>query len=123
MAVVTFPIPGGPGVAVTIEDIPGGDLRFTVVVGNAGGQTADLRALFFHLNNFASFTGLTVTGGPVVTDRQIAGNGVIDLGNGANLQGEATPSTSGSSSAGRASVRATTSRPQRSSCPPSNPCR
>ncbi|MFC7539671.1 Ig-like domain-containing protein [Siccirubricoccus deserti] len=62
------------------------------MVGNAGGQTADLRGLFFHLNNFAAFTGLTVTGDPaVVTDRQIANNGVIDLGNGANMQGEASP--------------------------------
>lgn len=92
MAVVTFAIPGGPGVGVTVEDVAGGDLKFTVTVGSADGKTADLRGLFFHLNDFASFTGLTVIGDPaVVTDRQFGQNSVIDLGNGANMQGQSAP--------------------------------
>jgi uncharacterized protein YegL len=92
MATTTFTLPGGPGVSITVTDIAGGDLEFTVAVGSDGGQTADLRGLFFHLRNFSSFTNLTVTGDPaVVTDRQFGNNGVIDLGNGANMRGEASP--------------------------------
>jgi hypothetical protein len=59
MATTTFTLPGGPGVSITVTDIAGGDLEFTVAVGSDGGQTADLRGLFFHLRNFSSFTNLT----------------------------------------------------------------
>ncbi len=85
----SFNIPGGPGVMVTVADI-GNDLQFTVNVGNAGGQTADLRGLFFNVDEaLRSVSDLNVVLGTNATDRQVAKDAVIDLGDGANMQGAA----------------------------------
>lgn len=89
---ITFLIPGTAGVpsveVKAVED--NGSLDFTVKVLTAGGFTADLRGLFFNVTHASKLAGLTVTedGGKVTEYR--TGN-VIDLGNGANMQGKASP--------------------------------
>lgn len=87
---ITFTIPGGgpgnPGVQITaVED--NGSIDFTVdVLGNA-----DLRGLFFHLNE-AHLNGLVVSGGDgLITNTLIQANSVINLGQGAEMFGAASP--------------------------------
>jgi Bacterial Ig domain len=87
---ITFTIPGGrpgnPGVQITaVED--NGSIDFTVdVLGDA-----DLRGLFFHLNE-AHLNGLVVSGGDgLITNRLIQANSVINLGQGAEMFGAASP--------------------------------
>jgi Bacterial Ig domain len=94
---ITFTIPGekgNPGVQVTAVEEPDhpGSIHFTVdVLGNA-----DLRGLFFHLVDQAKLNGLAVTdenGNPVplVTNFQHQANSVINLGQGAEMNGAASP--------------------------------
>ena len=87
---ITFTIPGGgrgnPGVQITaVED--NGSIDFTVdVLGDA-----DLRGLFFHLNQ-AHLNGLVVSGGDgLITNSLIQANSVINLGQGAEMFGAASP--------------------------------
>jgi Bacterial Ig domain len=89
---ISFTIPGGkgnPGVQVTAVENPDhpGTIDFTVdVLGNA-----DLRGLFFQLNE-AHLNGLTVTGGDgLITNTLIQANSVINLGQGAEMDGAASP--------------------------------
>src|SRR5262245_4475921 len=94
---ITFTIPGGsgnPGVQVTAVEDPDhpGSIHFTVdVLGQA-----DLRGLFFDLFDDAKLNGLAVTdeGGnpvPLITNFQHQANSVINLGQGANMTGAASP--------------------------------
>jgi Big-like domain-containing protein len=84
--------PGNPGVQVTAVEhqengVKTGTIDFTVdVLGNA-----DLRGLFFQFNE-AHLNGLTVTGGDgLITNKLIQANSVIDLGQGAEMHGAASP--------------------------------
>ena len=53
--------------------------------------TGDLRALFFHMDE-KFLSGLTISGGGgAITESQVRANSVIDLGNGANMLGQAKP--------------------------------
>lgn len=86
---ITFTIPGSPGVQVYVEE-QNGKLIFTASVIEAGGMTADLRGLFFNLNNDSKLAGLIQGGsGGKVTDFDTVG--VIDLGQGANMLGAHVP--------------------------------
>lgn len=89
MAEMTFTIPGGPGVEVhVVED--NGSLRFTVSLLGDGGLTGDLRGFFFQLSDESLLKGLTLTDDSgAVTEFRARANSVIDLGQGANMQGAA----------------------------------
>lgn len=92
MAGMTFTIAGGPGVEVHVEEIAGGDLRFTVSLLGTGGLTGDLRGFFFQVADESLLGGLSLSGGGgAVTEFRAAANSVIDLGQGANMQGAARP--------------------------------
>ena len=70
---------------VTIEDVVGGDVKFTVevVVDNPlTDNLADLRALFIDINDESLLSGLSVTGSDV-TDFDFDANSVDNLGGGA----------------------------------------
>ena len=75
-------------VKITIEDI-GDDLKFTVDVlaPQPTDNIADLRGVFFDITNDALLPGLSASGADV-TDSQFSANNVINLGNGANLNGD-----------------------------------
>jgi hypothetical protein len=94
---LSFTIPGSPGVQVTAVQLPGidpdhGSIHFTVdVLGNA-----DLRGLFFHLADETKLAGLAVTdenGNPVplITNFVTQEDSVINLGQGVEMNGEASP--------------------------------
>lgn len=87
----SFIIPGSknsPGVHVFVTENSTGGLNFTVNVINTSKLSADLRGLFFNFNSDSKLSGLAVTGGHVTGFNT---NNVIDLGNGANMQGAASP--------------------------------
>ena len=87
---ITFTIPGKPGVLVRAEE-DAGNIVFTVDVLDSATLTGDLRALFFHMDE-KFLAGLTVSGGGgAITESQVRANSVIDLGNGANMLGQAKP--------------------------------
>ncbi|CAN7712564.1 Ig-like domain-containing protein [Pseudoduganella sp. LjRoot289] len=82
---IVFTIPGangGPGVQVRATEV-GGAIAFALTQTGST-MTADLRALFFNLNDTAKLAGLS-SSGTWVTDFMTGK--VIDMGNGANLQG------------------------------------
>jgi hypothetical protein len=84
---IVFTIPGNPGVQVTATE-NGGKIDFIVDV-QEGATTADLRALFFHFTE-AKLSGLTFTetgGTSLLTETRVQANAVIDMGQGANLNG------------------------------------
>jgi len=86
---ITFTIPDpldGPGVQVTVVE-QSGNLVFTVEVLETSHKSADLRGLFFHIDE-AVLPGLMITNAdPIITDSQIAQNSVMNLGNGVNMNG------------------------------------
>ncbi|HSC25625.1 MAG TPA: Ig-like domain-containing protein, partial [Vicinamibacterales bacterium] len=86
---ITFTIPDpldGPGIRVTVVE-KDGKLIFTVLTEETSTKALDLRGLFFHIDESA-LPGLTVTNAdPIITDTQIAQNSVLDLGQGANMNG------------------------------------
>ena len=89
---ITFVIPGTGGApdvqVMVVED--NGSLDFTLeVVGNSD-LTADLRGLFFNLNDPSKLGGLELTANDGTVTNFDTGE-VIDLGNGANMQGAADP--------------------------------
>ena len=89
---ITFVIPGTDGApdvqVMVVED--NGSLDFTLeVVGNSD-LTADLRGLFFNLNDPSKLGGLELTANDGTVTNFDTGE-VIDLGNGANMQGAADP--------------------------------
>lgn len=65
------------------------DLKFTVNVDESGGQTADLRGLFWDVADEGKLSGMSVwdDGSPDITDSEFDANAVHDLGNGANMNG------------------------------------
>jgi Bacterial Ig domain len=93
---LAFTIPGNPGVQVTAVQLPGidedhGSIHFTVDVdGNA-----DLRGLFFHLADEAKLAGLDVKDvdgdHPLITNFVVQEDSVINLGQGAEMSGAASP--------------------------------
>jgi Bacterial Ig domain len=94
---ITFTIPGAngnPGVQVTAVEhqengVKNGTIDFTVdVLGNA-----DLRGLFFHLADETKLTGLAVSGEDVglITNFAHQANSVLNLGQGAEMNGAASP--------------------------------
>ena len=77
------------------EDFDGdgfSDLRFTVTADTSGGETADLRGLFWDVetSGLLAQTSVWSPGSPDVTDSQFSSNGVVDLGGGANMSGSIT---------------------------------
>ena len=87
---ISFTIPGNPGVQVTAVE-NAGKIDFTVDVLNGTAITADLRGLFFHFNE-AKLGALTISSTEgLITGTQISANKVINLGDGANLNGAAAP--------------------------------
>lgn len=86
---ITFTIPDrfGPGVQVTaVENATGGIDFIADVLG-----TSDLRGLFFGFNE-AKLNGLAIGGGGgLITNKAIKANGVLDLGQGAEMHGVASP--------------------------------
>jgi hypothetical protein len=86
---ITFTIPdasGGPGTQVYVVE-QAGNLLFTVDVLDTPTVTADLRGLFFHVDESA-LAGLGIVDtDPIITQTRIGLNNVIDLGNGANMRG------------------------------------
>jgi hypothetical protein len=87
---ISFTIPGTPGVQVTATE-NGGSIDFTVDVLDSSTLTGDLRGLFFQFNE-SKLGSLQVTGGDgLITGSQINANAVINLGNGNNMNGAASP--------------------------------
>jgi hypothetical protein len=87
---VSFEIPGLVGVQVTATE-NAGSLDFTVDALDSSTLTGDLRGLFFQFNESKLGT-LQVTGGDgLITGVQIDANAVINLGNGNNMIGAASP--------------------------------
>jgi hypothetical protein len=87
---ISFTIPGQPGVQVTATQ-NGGSIDFTVDVLDSSTLTGDLRGLFFQFDE-SKLSSLQVTGGDgLITGQQIEANAVINLGNGDNMLGAASP--------------------------------
>jgi hypothetical protein len=77
-------------VTLTIDDgSDPGNLVITLEV-TSGGTIGDLRGFFAQVSDVSLLSGLSVIG-PEVTDSQFSENGVINLGQGANLQGGGLP--------------------------------
>lgn len=91
---IKFTIPGvggAPGVEVYVEESGTGALLFNVSVLDTASLTADLRGLFFRLADATKLVGLKATSTDgTVTDFQAIDNKVIDLGDGANMNGAVT---------------------------------
>lgn len=94
---ITFLIPGSlttPGVKITaIEDETNHTIKFTAEVLAIATKAADLRGLFFDLNDNTKLTGLTfsnVVGGNL-TQSQVSADSVLNLGGGVNMAGKASP--------------------------------
>lgn len=88
---IAFVVPGtskAPDVQVLISE-NSGHLDFAVDVLSGPTKTADLRGLFFNLNDDSKLSGLTYSNGLLVTDFDVVD--VIDLGHGANMHGIAKP--------------------------------
>ncbi|HEY8380964.1 MAG TPA: cadherin-like domain-containing protein [Microvirga sp.] len=87
---IEFTIPGtkgAPGVKVRIVEADG-KLVFTVDVQDNLAAIADLRGLFFDLNDTSKLAGLTFTGGGgQIVEMQGKAGAITDLGNGANMSG------------------------------------
>lgn len=89
---IKFTIPGKnnkPSLEVYAEE-KGGELVFTVTVKDPQAKIADLRGLFFDLNTDSKLAGLATRGGGGLITELATGN-VMDLGNGANMHGAASP--------------------------------
>jgi len=79
-----FSILGFVSADVTVTEIPGGAVRIEVV--NSGEGVADLRGLFFHVNDPSVLPSLQVDGSEV-TAVKVASDGVSNLGSGVNMNG------------------------------------
>ena len=83
---IVFSLPGMPGVQITATEV-GGTIQFTVDVTDSSHSSADLRALFFDINE-AELAGLTVSStSSYLTESRVGLNNILDLGQGANLNG------------------------------------
>ena len=86
MAIYTFSS-GGLVVEVEVVEDGFGNLIFTVNVAD-GLIIGDLRGLFVNMTqDVGDGTGWTISGDGTITDQQIAEGQVVDLGNGANMNG------------------------------------
>lgn len=87
---ITFTIPGAsgsPGLKVTVVE-DNGSLVFDLEVLDSSTSTADLRGLFFNLNDDSKLAGLTISANDgTVTELAANAGKVLDLGNGANMNG------------------------------------
>lgn len=87
---ITFTMAGtakSPSVVVTVTE-NGGKLDFSLALSGPAGTTADMRGLFFDLADDSKLAGLKHSANALITDFDTVN--VIDLGNGANMNGEAS---------------------------------
>lgn len=84
MDAMTFNIAGAAGLKISISEQADGSLRFDLV--NEGDQVADLRGLFFDVNDASLLKSLSVTGSDV-TKTAAGDNSVVNLGSGVTMQG------------------------------------
>lgn len=92
-----FTIEGFIDVLVEEDDFDGDgvtELKFTLEVDESKGFTADIRGLFWDVENESALGSLVATGDDV-TDSRFEANKVEDLGNGANMIGAATRGENG----------------------------
>ncbi|SNS60650.1 Ig-like domain-containing protein [Tropicimonas sediminicola] len=91
---ITFIIPGVDGApdveVLAVEN--DGTIEFTITVLETDGVIADLRGLFFDVDDETKLAGLAATGADVSEYRT---GDVIDLGHGANMRGAASPFDAG----------------------------
>lgn len=86
---ITFTIPGtgsSPGVTITAVEVDG-KLQFTMSLPPGSSANADLRGLFFDLADDSKLAGLTASGSGMTDFDTID---VVDLGQGANMNGSGT---------------------------------
>ena len=84
---ISFLLPGNPAVRITATEDGSGGILFKADV-EEGESTADLRALFFDIDE-GKLDGLMVSGGgPLLTEYRVSANNVLDLDDGANLAGK-----------------------------------
>lgn len=83
---MVFDIAGDPKPTVIVKEMSDGSLEFTVALDADGGNTGDLRGLFFDVADENLIAGLSVNG-EHVTDEAFAADAVSDLGNGTNMNG------------------------------------
>jgi hypothetical protein len=86
MRYISFVIAGDAPVTVRMSEQPNGSVLFNVDVDSSKGAIGDLRGLFFDVRDPSLLSHLSVSGSQV-TDQQFGDEKVIDLGNGANMQG------------------------------------
>jgi Ca2+-binding RTX toxin-like protein len=84
MRFINFTIPGQPNLKVHMEERPDGGILAALQLDP--GITADLRALFFDVRDSSLIPHLAATG-PDLTEARFKDDSVIDLGQGANLNG------------------------------------
>lgn len=87
MSEMSFIVEGDVNISVTVTEIPGGALQFTVEVLNDTGTIGDLNALFM---DFADdgLTGSMVIDGEDVTGTALKADGVIKVDSYTNMNGE-----------------------------------
>lgn len=85
---IAFTIPGKSGVLVKLTEQADGTILFELET--QGGRPADLRGLFFDIQNASLLSKLVFTGDDI-TSTQVANDGVTDLGHGANMKGKGHP--------------------------------
>lgn len=87
---ISFTIPGSaqsPSVLVTATEHEG-KIEFALALSGPAGTTADMRGLFFDLADDSKLAGLKHSGSTLITDFDTVD--VVDLGNGANMNGMAS---------------------------------
>jgi hypothetical protein len=89
---ISFVIPGKLGIGFQVTAVEhDGNIDFTIDVLGGPKNSADLRGVFMQFNE-AQLPGLQILGGGgLITGKQIAANGVSNLGGGVNMNGKATP--------------------------------
>ncbi len=112
--VIPFTGPDDLEAQVTIIEVDG-NLVFTVEVFTNGGDIGDIRGLFFDVSDESLLDGLTASGYDV-TDQRFEADSVVNLGNGANVNGDVVLNLGafdagtelGTQGIGRDDIRATT---------------
>ena len=84
MSSFSFTISGAESLNVTLTELEDGSVRFDLA--NAGPLLADLRGLFFDVNNAGLLSSLSVVG-TAVTTTQFRDDGVTNVGGGVNMNG------------------------------------
>lgn len=112
--IIPFTGPNNLEAQVTVIEVDG-NLVFTVEVFTNGGDIGDIRGLFFDVSDESLLNGLTASGYDV-TDQRFEANNVVNLGNGANVNGDVVLNLGafdagtelGTQGIGRDDIRATT---------------